>query len=106
MLHPSWRMRAATGLLAVAALFLFDVSRAPSAQWTAAAAVGAIHLYQRTLGAVMPSLGVRCRFAPTCSHYAVAVIERHGLVGGAWRAGKRLARCGPWTPVGTVDPPT
>jgi len=50
-------------------------------------------------------MGFRCRFNPTCSHYAEAVIARDGLIAGGWKAARRLARCTPWTPLGTVDEP-
>ncbi len=53
----------------------------------------------------MPSVGVQCRFEPTCSHYADAVIATHGAARGSWLTVRRLARCGPWTPEGTVDMP-
>ena len=46
-----------------------DLRRPPSAQWSTAAAVGGIHLYQATLSPLYAKLGVRCRFTPTCSHY-------------------------------------
>lgn len=44
-----------------------------------------------------------CRFAPTCSQYAIEALERHGLVRGAGLALRRLARCHPWNP-GGLDP--
>lgn len=36
-----------------------------------------------------------CRFAPTCSQYMIDAIEKHGPWRGAWRGGKRIARCHP-----------
>ena len=53
----------------------------------------------------MPAFGIQCRFTPTCSQYADAVIATDGAVAGSWRAVKRLARCGPGTAMGTVDEP-
>jgi putative membrane protein insertion efficiency factor len=44
-----------------------------------------------------------CRFHPTCSSYAIAALERYGLLGGLWRAGGRLLRCHPWS-AGGLDP--
>ncbi|MEZ5330514.1 MAG: membrane protein insertion efficiency factor YidD [Thermoanaerobaculia bacterium] len=72
---------------------------------TATLLIGAIHLYQGTLSPLLAVGGVRCRFEPSCSHYAVGAIERDGALRGSWRAAKRLLRCGPWTPAGTIDPP-
>lgn len=93
--------------LAVIVLVLIgiDVSRRPDRQVTARVLLGGIHLYQATLSPRMPSLGVRCRFTPTCSRYAEASIAKHGALVGSALAAARLARCGPWTPQGTYDPP-
>jgi putative membrane protein insertion efficiency factor len=96
----SWLLVAAIG-----AAFAWDATRPPARQWTARAAVGAIRLYQRTASPLMPSVGVICRFTPTCSHYAAAVLERHGILRGTALTVGRLARCGPWTKSGTHDPP-
>jgi hypothetical protein len=79
-----------------------DLSRPPERQLTTRVAVSAIRWYQ---GALSRRLGARCRFTPTCSDYALAVFRRHGAVRGGWLTAKRLARCGPWTPMGTVDLP-
>jgi len=68
-------------------------------------AVAGIHAYRRTLAPVAARVGLQCRFTPTCSHYAEAVIEREGLGRGGWKAIRRIARCGPWTARGRVDEP-
>lgn len=52
---------------------------------------------------ISPLLGPRCRFYPTCSHYAVEAIEHHGLPRGLLMALGRLSRCHPWHP-GGLDP--
>lgn len=70
------------------------------------AAIFLIRLYQRTLSPVLPvvTLGrCACRFAPTCSHYALEAVQTHGAVRGAALAFWRLARCNPWT-AGGLDP--
>jgi putative membrane protein insertion efficiency factor len=99
------RRRIKAGLLALAVLLLLDLARAPQDQITAKLLLGSIHLYQATLSKAMPSLGVRCRFQPTCSRYAEGAIRKHGSLRGTFKAVGRIARCGPWTPTGTVDPP-
>jgi uncharacterized protein len=37
-----------------------------------------------------------CRYAPSCSAYAITAIERHGAIKGGWMAFKRVLRCNPW----------
>jgi putative membrane protein insertion efficiency factor len=37
-----------------------------------------------------------CRFHPSCSTYAADALRTHGLMAGAWLAGRRLARCHPF----------
>jgi putative membrane protein insertion efficiency factor len=56
--------------------------------------------YQRLIS---PLLGARCRFAPSCSQYAVEALRVHGAVRGLWLAIARLARCHPFNP-GGYDP--
>lgn len=51
-----------------------------------------IRAYQLTLS---PLLGPRCRFHPSCSHYAIEAIERFGAVRGSWLALHRITRCHP-----------
>ena len=95
---------AIAGALIVLA-FALDLRRPPDRQWSTAAALGGIHLYQATLSPIYGRLGVQCRFTPTCSHYGEAAVRKFGVVRGGWMAAKRILRCGPWTPGGTVDPP-
>jgi uncharacterized protein len=63
-------------------------------------AVFLIRLYQWT---VSPLLGPRCRFYPSCSHYALEAVQRFGALRGGWLALRRLLRCHPWQP-GGFDP--
>ena len=44
---------------------------------------------------ISPLLGQRCRFHPTCSHYAMTAIERHGAIRGSLMTTTRLLRCQP-----------
>jgi putative membrane protein insertion efficiency factor len=68
-------------------------------------ALAGIHGYQRAVSPLAAGIGIRCRFTPTCSRYAETVIVRDGIVRGGWKALARVARCGPWTPMGTPDEP-
>jgi putative membrane protein insertion efficiency factor len=56
--------------------------------------------YQLLLRPIMPSA---CRYAPSCSHYAMTALERHGALGGSWLALRRILRCHPWA-AGGYDP--
>jgi putative membrane protein insertion efficiency factor len=95
------RIAAAMALVVVA--IALDLRRPPPQQWSTAAAVGGIHLYQATLSPLYGRLGVQCRFTVTCSHYGEEAIKKYGLAKGGYLASKRILRCGPWTPEGTVD---
>jgi uncharacterized protein len=59
-----------------------------------------IRAYQLVLS---PLLGPRCRFYPSCSHYAIEAIETHGAWRGSWLSAKRICRCHPFNP-GGFDP--
>jgi hypothetical protein len=90
-------MKAAAAMTAVALVMVSVGSRS--------LAIGGIHVYQHTLAPLADRAGARCRFTPTCSRYAEAVIARDGVVRGGWNTVKRIARCGPWTSPGTRDDP-
>lgn len=62
--------------------------------------VGLIRLYQWLIS---PLLGSRCRYWPSCSHYAVEALQVHGPWRGGWLALKRIVRCHPGCQ-GGIDP--
>jgi uncharacterized protein len=62
--------------------------------------VAPIRAYQRV---VSPLLGPRCRYAPSCSDYAIDAIREHGAVRGLVLAAWRLLRCNPFSE-GGLDP--
>ena len=99
------RTRALAAVALVMLAIALDLRRPPPSQWSTAAAVGGIHLYQATLSPLYARLGAQCRFTVTCSHYGEAVVRKFGVISGGWMAVKRIFRCGPWTPMGTIDPP-
>ena len=59
-----------------------------------------VRVYQWTL---RPFIGAHCRFEPSCSHYAIEALERHGALRGTVLAAGRVLRCNPWMP-GGIDP--
>ncbi|SFE93753.1 hypothetical protein SAMN04487969_109210 [Paenibacillus algorifonticola] len=59
-----------------------------------------IHFYRK---AISPHLPPSCRFAPTCSAYALEAIEKHGVLRGSWLAARRISRCHPFH-AGGYDP--
>lgn len=58
-----------------------------------AVAIGAVRAYQRTVGLAFPG---RCKYYPSCSHYAIDAFRAHGLLRGLVLTGWRLLRCNPW----------
>jgi hypothetical protein len=62
--------------------------------------IGVFRAYQRW---IRPAFPPACRFAPSCSAYAVEAVERYGVWRGSWLAIRRLLRCHPYHP-GGLDP--
>ena len=52
-----------------------------------------IRIYQTLLSPLLPS---SCRFHPTCSHYSLEALKKHGLWKGTLLAIKRISQCHPW----------
>jgi putative membrane protein insertion efficiency factor len=52
---------------------------------------------------ISPGLPPRCKYHPSCSAYAVQVIERYGILRGVVLAVWRVLRCNPWSH-GGYDP--
>ncbi len=53
-----------------------------------------IKLYQWVISPILGSN--KCRYTPTCSHYAVEALKKHGVFKGTWLAIRRISRCHPW----------
>ena len=52
-----------------------------------------VQIYRYTLS---PLLGANCRYAPSCSEYAIEALQKHGASHGTALAARRIARCHPW----------
>lgn len=61
--------------------------------------------YQRFLSPLLSKLGVRCRFHPTCSQYAILAIRKYGPLRGMKMALYRLYRCRPDNTQSCIDYP-
>ena len=59
-----------------------------------------VRLYARWIS---PGLPPRCKYHPSCSHYAIEAVERYGILRGVVLATWRVLRCNPWSH-GGVDP--
>lgn len=82
----------------------YDSLVPPARALDARIAIAAIDQYRAHLSPRLRAVVV-CRFTPTCSVYGRESIAHHGLLVGGVRTAGRLARCGPWTPIHTYDPP-
>ncbi len=55
--------------------------------------IGLIRVYQYLISPLIPA---SCRYTPTCSHYGVEAIQKHGPIKGGWLTIKRISKCHPW----------
>ncbi len=55
--------------------------------------IGFIKLYQKVISPLTPP---SCRFYPTCSHYGIEAVEKHGALKGSWLAIRRISKCHPF----------
>ena len=52
-----------------------------------------VRFYQAAISPYLPS---SCRYTPTCSHYTIEALQKHGIFMGGWLATKRIISCNPW----------
>ncbi|WP_343913816.1 membrane protein insertion efficiency factor YidD [Aquimarina litoralis] len=55
--------------------------------------IGLIKFYQNFISPLTPAT---CRYQPTCSHYSLEALQKHGLIKGGKLAIKRIFSCHPW----------
>jgi uncharacterized protein len=90
--------------LVIAAVIVHDLSVPAGRGFAARAAIVMIDGYRARVSPRLEGV-VTCRFVPTCSAYGREALEKYGFARGSLKTAGRIARCGPWTPLGTVDPP-
>ncbi len=52
-----------------------------------------VKLYQNLISPLTPAT---CRYQPTCSHYTIEALQKHGLFKGGILSIKRIFSCHPW----------
>lgn len=62
----------------------------------------AIRGYQSVIS---PLTGPTCKYYPSCSHYGIEAVQRHGAFTGSALAAWRILRCNPWSNGGVDDVP-
>ncbi|MBQ9894102.1 MAG: membrane protein insertion efficiency factor YidD [Ruminococcus sp.] len=63
-------------------------------------AVLLIKFYQKCISPLFPA---KCKYYPTCSHYALDAFRKFGLIRGFLLSVWRILRCNPWS-MGGIDP--
>ena len=63
--------------------------------------INLIKLYQKT----PTKIHNNCKFIPTCSNYAISVINDFGVFKGVFLTIKRLLKCNPWNKKSGIDLP-
>ena len=71
-------------------------------QGIVALAVLLIKAYQVVLSPLLPFN--QCRFEPSCSHYAVEALQKHGPLKGSYLSVRRILRCHPLYHGDVYDP--
>src|SRR2546427_142984 len=94
-MRPS-RKAVAWSLFALCFYLTAEAFVPPAWQPSARGSIALIHAYQATGSHAMEAGGIRCRYTPTCSHYAEEAIAFYGTLGGGARAVGRIWRCSPW----------
>lgn len=62
-----------------------------------------VKIYRLTFSRLMPYIGVRCKFQPTCSNYFIDSVKAHGAMKGTALGVYRVCRCHPFSK-GGYDP--
>jgi uncharacterized protein len=63
-------------------------------QMISAGLIAAVKVYQFVISPWIPAN--TCRFEPSCSHYFILAVQKHGPVNGTAQGVWRVCRCNPW----------
>jgi hypothetical protein len=56
-----------------------------------------VKIYQKTLSPIVNAFGPRCKYYPSCSHYAIDALRERGAIVGLGLTTWRLIRCNPFS---------
>lgn len=62
-----------------------------------------IKFYQRWISPIFKSIGINCKYYPSCSEYMKQAIDKYGCLKGFLLGIKRLLKCNPFSK-GGYDP--
>lgn len=62
-----------------------------------------IKWYKKRISPLLESIGIHCKFYPSCSEYMLQAIEKYGCIKGVFLGIKRLLKCHPFAK-GGYDP--
>jgi hypothetical protein len=108
-MSPLWKLTRSPNryliiLVLLVGCVLLDSTRHPSDQVSVKLLVASIRIYQRAGGSLMASLGIHCRYQPSCSNYCIQALQRYGVAKGLLLCVRRVFSCTKEVPPGTIDP--
>ena len=65
--------------------------------------ISILKFYKKHISIYFEKNGVKCKFNPTCSEYAIQAVEKYGPIKGTFLAIKRFLKCNPFSK-GGYDP--
>ena len=66
-------------------------------------AIYLIKFYKKHISIFFEKNGVKCKFVPTCSEYAILALQKYGFFKGTMISIKRIIKCNPFSK-GGYDP--
>ena len=59
--------------------------------------INIIKIYKKNISVFLEKNGVKCKFYPTCSEYAIQALEKYGFLKGMFLTIKRFLKCNPFS---------